>query len=294
MNKKIVIAGGTGFVGNYLTSKFREEGFEVCIISRNSEVRWSDKAALLNALEGADTLINLAGKSVNCRYNQRNKELILNSRLETTRLLGEMIQQCVNPPRLWMNASAATIYRDVQSRPNNESDLVYGEGFSVEVSKQWEQAFYDFKFEKTRQVAMRISIVLGRNGGVMPVYKNLVRFGLGGKQGSGKQKFSWIHIEDFFGIIQHVRSTQHISGPVNFAAPFPISNEVFMQKFRQIMGVKFGLPSFKWMLEIGAILIGTESELILRSRWVVSQKLNESSFQFQFPEIEGALKDLLR
>jgi uncharacterized protein (TIGR01777 family) len=293
MSKKIVIAGGTGFVGNFLTSKFKEDGFDVCVISRNSNVRWSDKPALLSALEGSDTLINLAGKSVNCRYNEKNRALILSSRLETTKLLGEAIQQCVNPPKLWMNASAATIYRDELTRPNTEFDITDGDGFSVEVSKQWEQAFYSFTLEKTRQIAMRISIVLGENGGVIPVYKNLVKFGLGGRQGDGQQKFSWIHIDDFYRIIRHAQESKEINGPLNFASPHPISNERLMSEFRKAMGVKFGLNATKWMLGIGALLIGTEPELILRNRWVVSQKLIDSKFKFQFPTIEDALANLV-
>ncbi len=293
MKKKIVIAGGTGFLGNYLESKFKEEGYEVLIISRAGAISWNNRSEMISALEGAELVINLAGKSVNCRYNEVNKGLILNSRLRTTKALGEAIQSCINPPKLWLNASTATIYRDEKERPNTESDGANGEGFSVEVGKQWEQMFYSFKTNNTRQVALRISLVLGKGGGVFPVYKNLVRFGLGGRQGDGKQMFSWIHIHDLFRLLCFVRDHENIVGPVNCASPEPLSNANLMKEFREAMHMKFGLPGPKWMLEMGAVLIGTEPELIFKSRWVVPQKLAEAGFNFQYPSMKSALKELL-
>lgn len=293
MKKKIVIAGGTGFIGNYLKLQFKSDGYEVLIISRDGEISWSNRSEMISALEGAEMVINLAGKSVNCRYNELNKGLIMSSRIRTTKALGEAIQSCINPPGLWLNASTATIYRDEKARPNTEADGATGEGFSVEVSKQWEHAFYSFKMDRTRQVALRISLVLGNGGGVFPVYKNLVRYGLGGRQGDGKQMFSWIHIHDFFRLICFVRDHENIVGPVNCASPEPLSNAQLMKEFREAMHMKFGLPGPKWMLEMGAVLIGTEPELIFKSRWVIPKKLTDAGFSFQFPTAKSALNDLL-
>ncbi|HRG48623.1 MAG TPA: NAD-dependent epimerase/dehydratase family protein, partial [Leptospiraceae bacterium] len=188
--KKIVLAGGTGFVGKYLKTKFSELGYEVKIISRqNDSIQWDDISSIVDALDNSEMLINLAGKSVDCRYNKKNKEEILKSRTETTRILGEAILKCKKPPELWINSSTATIYRHAEDRPMTESSGEIGSGFSVGVATQWEKFFFDFKLSKTRQVALRMAIVLGRDGGVMIPFKNLVRFGLGGKQGSGKQMF---------------------------------------------------------------------------------------------------------
>ena len=292
--KKIVLAGGTGFVGKYLKTKFTDLGYEVKIISRQSEsIQWNDLNSISEALENSEMLINLAGKSVDCRYNKKNKEEILNSRTETTRILGEAILKCKNPPELWINSSTATIYRHAQDRPMTESAGEIGSGFSVGVATQWEKVFFDFKLSKTRQVALRMAIVLGKDGGVMIPFKNLVRFGLGGKQGSGNQMFSWIHIEDLFGIIQFVQANKKMEGAYNCSAPNPVSNEILMRSLRQAMNIKFGLPSPKFLLEIGAFIIRTETELILKSRWVIPERLMKAGFQFQFSTIDDALRNIL-
>lgn len=293
MENKIVIAGGTGFLGNYLRKKYTEAGYNVIVIGRSAGVVWENKTALVDALNNAEVLINLAGKSVNCRYNENNKSLILNSRVRTTRLLGEALKQCHVPPKLWVNASGASIYRDVKDRPNTESDIETGEGFSVTVAKEWEKAFYAFTNAKTRMVALRISIILGKDGGVIPVYKKLVRFGLGGKQGSGQQMFSWIHIEDVYRALRFIQNKESISGPVNCASPNPVSNAELMRIFRKVMNVKIGFPGPKWLLEMGAVLIGTEPELIFKSIWVTPAALESADFKFEFGEIEPALRQLL-
>ncbi|MBX7052511.1 MAG: TIGR01777 family oxidoreductase, partial [Flavobacteriales bacterium] len=217
---------------------------------------------------------------------------ILESRLRTTRRLGELISSCSTPPEIWFNSSTATIYRDEQQRPNDEYDGIAGEGFSVQVAKQWESVFNSFDLPHTRRIAMRISIVLGRDGGVLPVYRKLVRFGLGGKQGSGQQMFSWIHIEDVFGIIKHAIHHTTMIGPINMAAPHPVTNASFMSILRKTYHMPFGMPSQAWMLKLGALIIGTETELILKSRWVISKRLAEEKYVFKFPEIEEALIDL--
>ena len=293
-SKKIVLAGGTGFDGKYLKTKFIELGYDVRIISRqNNSIPWTDSDSILEAIENSEMLINLAGKSVDCRYNKKNKEEILKSRTETTQLLGEILLKCKNPPELWINSSTATIYRHAQDRPMTESTGEIGSGFSVGVATQWEKVFFDFKLSKTRQVALRMAIVLGKDGGVMIPFKNLVRFGLGGKQGSGNQMFSWIHIEDLFGIIQFVQANKKMEGAYNCSAPNPVSNEILMRSLRQAMNIKFGLPSPKFLLEIGAFVIRTETELILKSRWVIPERLMKAGFQFRFSTIEEALRNIL-
>ena len=293
-NKKIVLAGGTGFVGKYLKTKFSELGYEVRIISRqNNSIQWTDLISIQEAIDNSEMLINLAGKSVDCRYNKKNKEEILRSRAETTKILGDIILKCKNPPELWINSSTATIYRHAEDRPMTESDGEIGSGFSVSVAKEWEKTFFDFRLPKTRQVALRMAIVLGKDGGVMIPFKNLVRFWLGGKQGNGNQMFSWIHIADLFGIIQFLQSNKKMTGAYNCSAPKPVSNETLMQSLRQAMNVKFGLPSPKLLLKIGAIIIRTETELILKSRWVIPERLTKAGFQFQFSTIDKALINIL-
>lgn len=195
---KIVLAGGTGFIGKYFTEKFKAMGYEVVIISRNSaHIQWDNKNEIENALNGAEMVINLAGKSVNCRYNEKNKDEILRSRTITTKILGDAILKCENPPQIWINSSTATIYRHALDRPMTEEKGDIGSGFSVDVATAWEKAFFDFNLPQTRQIALRMAIVLGAGGGVMRPFLNLVRFGLGGKQGDGKQMFSWIHFRRF-------------------------------------------------------------------------------------------------
>ncbi len=294
MKKKIVIAGGTGFVGRYLNKKFIAAGYKVIIISRNkSHVAWNNTPLITESLENADMLINLAGKSVDCRYNEKNKKEIYDSRIDTTKILGDAMLNCKNPPPLWINSSTATIYRHAEDRPMTESGGEIGTGFSVNVATNWEKAFFGFKLPQIRQVVLRMAIVLGKNGGVIKPLKNLVSFGLGGKQGSGKQMFSWIHIEDLFGIITFVQQNNEISGVINTASPNPVSNKTLMQLLRKNMGAGFGLPAPVWLLKMGAVIIKTETELILKSRWVIPERLLAAGFQFKYPEIDMALKQIL-
>lgn len=294
MNKKIVIAGGTGFVGKYLTKQFGNLGYQAIIISRKNEnIQWNDTTGIINALENSEMLINLAGKSVDCRYNEKNKTEILKSRIETTKALGEAIIKCNKPPELWINSSTATIYRHAEDRPMTESKGEIGKGFSVDVATNWEKSFFTFQLPNTRQVALRMAIVLGKDGGVMKPFINLVNLGLGGIQGNGKQMFSWIHIEDLFNIILFFQSHKELRGVFNCSAPNPIDNKTLMKTFREAMKVKIGLPSSVWLLEIGAVIIKTETELILKSRWVVPEKLLEAGYIFKYPTLETALKNIL-
>jgi uncharacterized protein (TIGR01777 family) len=295
MIKKVILAGGTGFIGKYFAEKFNKLGYEVKIISRQSgHISWNDNAGIVEAMENSEILINLAGKSVDCRYNTKNKEDILKSRTETTKILGNALLTCKNPPPLWINSSTATIYRHAEDRPMTEESGEMGSGFSVDVAKAWEQAFFSFQLPKTRKVALRMAIVLGENGGVITPFKNLVRFGLGGVQGSGNQKFSWIHVEDLFEIILFLKEKEELNGVFNCSSPHPVTNRELMNHFRTAMHIKVGLPSPKWLLQIGAILIRTEIELILKSRWVIPERIEREGYKFKFNKIDSALQDILK
>ncbi|MDY7224392.1 TIGR01777 family oxidoreductase [Halalkalibacterium halodurans] len=294
MTKKIVLAGGTGFIGQYLQQRFEENGDEVVIISRRApHVSWDDSEAVREALEGADMLVNLAGKSVNCRYNEQNKKAILQSRIDTTNKLGEAVLACERPPKLWLNSSTATIYRHAEDRPMTEANGELGSGFSENVAKAWEEAFFSFQLPDTRQAALRISIVLGGDGGALTPYRYLTKFGLGGKQGSGKQMVSWIHVEDVFRVIRFIEEQEALEGVINCTSPQPVSNKVLTTAIRRAMNMKIGLPATAWMLEIGTFLLRTESELILKSRWVLPERLLQAGFTFQYETIDDALSEIL-
>ncbi len=293
MKQKIIIAGGTGFIGQYLSAKYKLLGFEVIVIARqNGNINWQDEAEILKALECSIMVINLAGKSVNCRYNEKNKAEIFASRVNTTSILGNALLKCKNPPALWINSSTATIYRHAEDRCMTEEGGEVGAGFSVEVAKKWEKTFFDFDLKSTRQVALRMAIVLGKNGGVIKPLTNLVKVGLGGKQGNGKQMFSWIHIDDVFNIIEFVKDKITLTGMINTSAPNPITNNYLMNCLRKAIGIKIGLPSPIWLLKIGAIFIKTETELVLKSRWVIPERLLNQGFTFSYPKIEGALSEI--
>ncbi|MCM3409661.1 TIGR01777 family oxidoreductase [Metabacillus litoralis] len=292
--KKVVLAGGTGFIGEYFHEKFKELGYKVSIISRQKQhISWEDQTRIIGALEDSELLINLAGKSVNCRYNEANKNEIMNSRIRTTTILGESIQACNNPPKIWMNSSTATIYRHAEDRPMTEENGEVGSGFSVDVATNWEKTFFSFDLPKTRQIALRIAIVLGKNGGVIIPYRNLVKFGLGGIQGTGNQKFSWIHVEDLFQIVLFLKDREDLSGVFNCSSPQPVSNRKLMQELRKTMNVPFGIPSPKWLLEIGSMVIKTETELVLKSRWVLPERLEREGYTFTFDTLDKTLQDIL-
>ncbi|WP_100372043.1 TIGR01777 family oxidoreductase [Bacillus sp. FJAT-45037] len=295
MSKRIVLAGGTGFIGTYFSEKFNKQGFDVKVISRQPEhISWEDTPSMTEALDGADLLINLAGKSVNCRYNDANKQAIMESRTKTTIQLGKAIQACTTPPKLWINSSTATIYRHAEDRPMTEEAGEIGSGFSVDVATSWEDTFFACDVPETRQVALRIAIVLGPDGGVMTPYKNLVKFGLGGVQGSGEQMFSWIHIEDLYQIVLFLKERDELTGVFNCSAPDVVSNKVLMSKVRAAMKVPIGLPAPKWMLEVGSIFLRTETELVLKSRWVIPERLENEGFTFKYPTLDECLNNLIR
>lgn len=299
---KIIIAGGTGFLGNELAQHFSKLNYEVVILSRKISldqngiryVLWDGKSLgdWINEVENTDLLINLSGKSVDCRYTEKNKALILSSRIESTMILHNAINQLNHPPKLWINASTATIYEGSLTKIMTEKDGEIGNDFSMTVAKEWEKAFFSEDRSAVRQIAMRISLVIGNSGGVLPVLKRLTKLGLGGFHGNGNQKFSWIHIQDLIGIVDYFLENEQFSGVYNCTAPSVTTNKIFMRNLRKQMKVPLGIPTPAPILKIGAKLIGTETELILKSRNVAPEKLVNEGFQFKFPTIEEALAEL--
>lgn len=296
---KIIIAAGTGFLGKNLEQYFAAKGHQVYILTRNpkrrNEFHWDARnlGEWKNLFEKADVLINLAGKSVDCRYTPKNKQEIYDSRINSTNVLQKAVDQCSTKPKIWLNASSATIYIHSETQVNTEENGIVGDDFSMNICKSWEQEFFKTNTEKVRKVALRTSIVLGSNGGAFPKMKMLTKFGLGGKQGRGNQNVSWIHIEDFCRAVEHLIDHEHISGAINITAPNPLSNEAFMKELRQEMKIPFGLNAAVWQLEIASILLKTETELLLKSRNVYPEKLMKSGFFFTYPTIEMALEDLI-
>lgn len=291
--KKVIIAGGTGFIGNYLTTRFLENGYDVFMVSRKPDhVQW-EVNELSHALEGAELIINLAGKSINCRHTDKNREAIIQSRIDTTTMIGNAIKKCKNPPELWINASATGIYLPSVDTPMTEDETELGNDFLADVVTKWEKTFFDFKLLSTRQIALRTSVVLGKNGGALSPLVQLTRFGLGGKQASGKQMFSWIHIEDYFRILVFALENKNIEGILNCTSPKPVSNSNFMRVLRKTLLMPIGIPAPKLAIQLGAIFIGTEPELILNSSYVIPERLIETGFTFTFPDISSALIDIL-
>jgi len=295
---KIIIAAGTGFLGKNLEKYFTEKGNEVYILTRNpkrkNEIHWNAKTLgeWKNWVENADVLINLTGKSVDCRYTEKNKQKIYSSRIESTKVLQQAVDQCVNKPRVWLNASSATIYTHSETQLNTEENGIIGDDFSMNICKSWEKEFFTVKNENVRKVALRTSIVLGNNGGAFPKLKLITKLGLGGKQGRGNQNVSWIHIDDFCQAIEHIIDNENISGVINVTAPNPLPNEEFMRKLRKEMKIPFGLNAPVWQLEIASIFLRTETELLLKSRNVYPEKLIKTGFEFSYPNIEFTFKNL--
>lgn len=293
--KTIVIAGASGFVGKNLTRYFVDAGWNVLTVGRGkANATWNDQPSLIRALEGADAVVNLAGKSVNCRFTSSNVADLIRSRVETTRAIGDAIALCKMPPQVCINASGASIYRENVSRANTEDSPIDGEGTMAEVARQWEQAFNACATPHTRKVVLRITLVLGQDGGVFPIYKRLVGLGQGGAQGSGNQWMSWIHITDLVRLIAFIIQKESIEGPVNAAAPEPLTNTAFMAAMRQSMKFPFGIPAPAPLIRIGTALIGTDSELILRGMHVISSKAPGHGFDFQYPTLSKAFLSLLQ
>jgi uncharacterized protein (TIGR01777 family) len=300
--KKMIIAGGSGFLGQVLINYFKNKVDEIVVFSRYEKapidnirfVQWdaTNLDPWQDELEHADVLINLTGKSVDCRYNAANKAEILRSRIDSTRVLNQAVLACENPPKHFINSSTATIYQHSLHEPNDENGIL-GSDFSMNVAKAWEAAFFETETPHTLKTAIRTSIVLGKNGGALVPMKRITKLGLGGKQGSGQQMISWMHELDYARAIAFIIEKQ-LDGVVNVTAPHPVKNQEFMEEMRRGLQVRFGLNSQKFLLELGAVFMRTETELLLKSRFVMPRRLLNAGFTFEYPSIVNALNNLLR
>lgn len=295
-NRTAVIAGASGYIGARLREAFEDAGWVVRTIGRGAgaDATWDDPAALESVLEGSTLLVNLAGRSVSCRYSKANIDAIFSSRVQTTAALGRAIAAVPHPPELWANASTGTIYRDARDRAMGEVDGELGSGFSVAVARAWEQEqqLAPTPVRPVRQVTLRMAIVLGAGGGAINPFINLARLGLGGAMGDGAQVFSWIHVDDIAPAVLHCLAHPEIEGPVNLAAPEHVTNAVLMREVRQAMGRPVGIPTPAWLLQVGARIIRTEPELVLKSRWVEPRVLLDSGFDFTYPRLRPALEQI--
>jgi uncharacterized protein len=319
---RIVMPGGSGQVGRMLAAFFQQRGHHVTVLTRGpyaapwQTVHW-DGTTLgewVETLEGADVCIHLSGKSVNCRATEKNRKALYDSRIGPTKLLHRAMESLENPPRVWMNASTATIYRD--ATPGTEFDRWMDErtgeigggerlsahrrapkkwDWTIKLVKDWERAFFETATPRTRKVALRTSLVFSpAPGNIFMVLSNLVRFGLGGTQGSGRQYVSWMHEADFARAVEFLMEHEEMDGPVNLAAPHPLPNREFMAALREAWDMPNGIWAPTPVIEMGAFLMRTESELVLKSRRVAPGKLLEAGFDFRFPEWPGAAEDLVR
>jgi uncharacterized protein len=308
---KIAIPGDTGQVGTILARRFHNEGHDVIVFGRYPAQsapwrieRWnpSDISTWAERLDGADVVINLAGRSVNCRYTPENRREILRSRVDSVRGIGQAIALAKRPPRLWLQASTATIYAHTYGTPNDEGGVIGGAEpdvpdtwrFSIDVARAWEKALDETLAPHTRKVKLRSAMIMSPDrGGVFDTLLGLVRKGLGGAAGDGRQYVSWIHEEDFVRAIHFLIEREQMDGVVNLAAPNPLPNGEFMAALRQASGTSLGLPAAKWMLEVGAVFLRTETELILKSRRVVPGRLLHEGFSFVYPDWQHAARELV-
>ena len=292
MRPTIIITAANGFIGQSLVQHLKDN-YRVVALVRTPLPSTPDVTYYVwdgrtvgdwkHEFEGAFAVINLAGKSVNCRYNEANKAAIYSSRLESTHLIGKVIQACTVKPKVWLNAASATIYAHSLDKPNTETHGVIGTGFSVDVCQQWEAAFNAYNHLGVRQVVLRTAIVLGKKGGVMTPFKRLAYLGMGGKMGPGNQQFSWIHEHDVCRAVEHLLLSETSSGVYNIAAPNPVRNAVFAKTLRRTLHIPFGIPQPKWLLEFGARIIKTETELILKSRYVIPETIDAGRFHVPIP-----------
>lgn len=310
---KVVIPGGTGSIGTVLARHFHAAGDDVTVIARSHSagapwrsVAW-DGAILgswASALDGADVVINLAGRSVNCRYTPKNRRIIMESRTATTRLVGAAIAAARRPPRLWMNASTATIYRHSLDRPMDEKTGEIGGdepgaprawNHSIEVARAWERELFQAPTKGVRRVALRMAIVMEPSPeSTFALLTRLVRAGLGGRNGTGAQMVSWVHDADLTAMIEFLIAREDLEGVVNLSSPNPLPNRDFMRGLREAWGVKIGLPADSWLLAAGAFAMGSETELVLKSRWVVPTRMQAAGYTFAFPTWPEAAADLAR
>ncbi|HEX2617042.1 MAG TPA: TIGR01777 family oxidoreductase [Flavobacteriales bacterium] len=300
---KIILAGGTGTMGRILQDHFGTQGADVVVLTRGTDRAIGDRlryrhwdgrtsGGWADELEGATAVINLAGRSVDCRYTARNKAQIRSSRVDATNVLGEAIARCTVPPPVWINLSTATIYRHAEDRPMDQLTGEIGSGFSVSVAQAWEAAFFAHQRAGVRQVAVRCAMVFDRGGGAFPRFTQFTRIGLGGHHGSGDQYVSWVHGKDVARFFHWLIDTPAVSGVIDLAAPHPVPEKALMRELRIRLRplVAFHVP--RWMLGIGAFLLRTETELVLKSRRVVPTRALQLGFTFHHPTITSALDEL--
>lgn len=300
--KKVVIAGGTGYLGGLLQKHFTAKKWDVRVLTRQAHLELSSQAVFwdgenlgpwMQVLEGSDLLINLSGKSVNCRYSDENKAAIIESRVNSTRVLGEAIQQLSRAPKLWINASSATIYSEAFEEEQDEYTGKVGDDFSERVCKVWEESFFSVATPSTRKIAIRTSFVLGK-GPLLNEFLKLVRWHLGSRIGSGKQMMSWISEVDFLRTIDFMVENQTVEGQVNVTHPKPIRNQEFMALLKKQMRRWMLLPIDTFLVRLGARIKGTEVELVLKSRYVVPRKLLDHGFVFHHKDLPNYLQELLK
>ena len=303
MNKRIVIAGGSGFIGKAISNHFLTKGYEVVVLTRGENQlkdninyqHWDGKSLgkWLDNLSGSEALINLSGKSVNCRFTDENKKALISSRINTTRLLSDAINSLANPPKVWLNASSGALYNAVKE-PNTEEDTVFSNSFLSKMALAWEEAFYKGELPQTRRASLRISLILGKSGGVFPVLKKITSLSLGGSAGSGKQIMSWMHIDDTARAMEFLITNNNVEGPVNFSTIHPKSNKQFMKTLRKVMGVSLGIPAPAFGIKLGSFFMGTEPSLLLDSVNFIPHRLTENGFKFNYDNLEDALTVLLK
>lgn len=320
-----VVAGASGFIGGELLNALSTWGYTTRTIGRSpasADATWDRPDLIAELIDGADLLINLAGRSVGCRYTDAYRQVIWDSRVDTTRTLNAAVGAASAPPRLWINSSTATIYRHAMDRPQTEDDGDIGEGFSVDIAKAWEKEFFSGSLPATRRVALRMAIVLG-DGAALNMLATAARFGAGGAQHEGRwfphrryrgigpeasgptiwrghppthgrQRFSWVHIEDVLRAIRFIDEHEELSGPINVSNPQVSDNHSLMKALRKAVRMPIGVPAPRWLLETGMIVLRQESELVLKSRWVLPSRLEAAGFDFKWTDIEAATKQLLR
>ncbi len=298
----IIIAGGTGHLGSSLATRLVEEGNKVTVLTRTQNERlkninyvlWDARTtgSWVEYIDSADVVINLCGKSVDCRYTEANKLELIRSRVATTVLIGEAISRSSKPPSLWINASSSAYY-GFSSRKMDER-AGPGDDFPARICVEWERAFLSASTTKTRKVAWRLGVVLQRNKGLVMPFAGLVKSFLGGKLGSGKQFFTWIHEEDFLNSALWTINNEHAAGAYNLTSPEPVSNEDFMKALRKAIGVDFHFSLPEWLIKIGGKIVGTEPYLILDGRRIIPARLVDAGFKFHYSHIEPALNDLFK
>jgi uncharacterized protein (TIGR01777 family) len=307
---KIVIPGGTGQVGAVLDRALTAAGHDVVVLTRRptrpGEVRWDGETPgpWTEEMDGSDVVINLAGRSVSCRYTPANLREMMDSRVRSTRVVGQAIAAAARPPRLWLQMSTATIYAHRFDAPNDERTGVVGGtepgvpgywSYSVDIARAWEAEQQAADTPHTRRVALRSAMVMSPDrGGVFDVLSWMTRLGLGGPVAGGNQYISWIHDRDFVRAVDFLVDREDLSGPVNLAAPGALPQRAFMRELRSAWGVPLGLPATRWMAEIGAWALRSDTELLLKSRRVAPGRLLDAGFTFTGPEWAKAADDLVR